>query len=83
MAAATSAVTSLPTRERELKPRLLGVRNAHAVSLPTRERELKLKDGEKARHAIESLPTRERELKHGFRVAIGATVGRSLHGSVN
>ena len=32
---------SLPTRERELKPRLLGGKVTKAMSLPTRERELK------------------------------------------
>ena len=54
---------SLPTRERELKPRWRSRWSHRWWSLPTRERELKLDDPAVVGMEFESLPTRERELK--------------------
>ena len=56
-------VTSLPTRERELKCKIKDNRDFLEVSLPTRERELKLIFKVFLYILIKSLPTRERELK--------------------
>ena len=67
---------SLPTRERELKPRDAPARLAQRESLPTRERELKLQSCTQTEIAQRSLPTRERELKlvGGLRPATAAGV---------
>ena len=55
--------TSLPTRERELKPSHAAVAVLRVESLPTRERELKHVQDAEDYTVGKSLPTRERELK--------------------
>ena len=76
-------VTSLPTRERELKlDHVTGGLEA-VLSLPTRERELKRSNWQKMNGEQESLPTRERELKRQKLTPPASVVGRSPRGSVN
>ena len=74
---------SLPTRERELKRRFRALLRTPKRSLPTRERELKLQNLRANDDERMSLPTRERELKPLSGARADATLGRSLHGSVN
>ena len=57
------AVTSLPSRERELKHLLHRGKRYFVRSLPSRERELKLLFIMSVYLLITSLPSRERELK--------------------
>ncbi len=56
-------MSSLPSRERELKHSAYDEVKGGAVSLPSRERELKLPRGGAPSCPPRSLPSRERELK--------------------
>ena len=74
---------SLPPRERELKPDMLGQMQILKESLPPRERELKLSEMLAVVRATPSLPPRERELKLRRFIGRRCRGGRSPRGSVN